>query len=596
MKLEIRTTASPVLKSQPKNKKDDSRQLILSVRVYKNSTVLKRFNYYVTDKYSPVYVRRSELKNGVLVGENAIRYNSLLAFIKKSLDTIIKSELSTKAALNLQLVKDKVRDAVVFDFDLNFAGELNKNLIKIRTTGYKKGIDEIEVDPRVLNLLGKIDIPTEPKVDPLGQVELNDFDAGDLEDLSLRLQSQLEEEARQIKIKAIRTEERYRRNIYNKEDIFELFGSIYYDEKIPNTYDKIVIRLYEYLHYKNPQRHIKAYNHNWVTNFFKFLWVEGYASVSTQKFDPLNFDSAIFEGKARKKYNSDNLYKLFEIVKTLSRRFEKSGLLSPIDFTKVDLLAICGKKQDKKGKRRSQNLDITEFKTLFFFDFKKGEVKVYNEIFRKFYDKSTQKITAEDLATARDMFCVQVMAGGLRGYRELQTVKFLKDDDALAFHMKKVDVTMINPLNDFTRIVAERHGFKLPRLRFPNSENTLEHIYRALLKTIAEVIPLNRSITVKGQLTQLKDLFNPFFARKSFVQLMFDEYDFTIENISSFTGHVIENQHSKSALVNNYLDTQSPIKKRQLFERVFLSEKEITPNNKTSESISQQYRRLKGKQ
>lgn len=573
--MDIRVKASPILKSSPKNKSDQSRLLILSVRIYKNQGLFKRMNYYVSDKDKPVYLLPNELKNGAVVGEKSMRYNKLIKFTKDTLEIEIKNELNSKVTLNLDVLKERVRNAVLYDFDLNYADELNKELTTLDVSGYTKGESKITVDRRVAEALKNTKLPDQPQVDPLGQVDFNDMDAGDIDDLARNLQGMIEDEARKSKINKLSPEIRYKRNLYNVEDIFELFGSIYYDDKIPNTYDKIVIRMFEYLHYQKPPRHTQTFNQKWIENFLKFLWQEGYSKVSTRNFDPLNFNPDIFLNKTREKYNSDNLYKLFEIIKTLTRRFVKKGLLTPIEFSNIQLSEICGKHQDKKGKRKNQNLIISEFNQLFQYQFDKKKTKEYNEFFQKYYDKSTQQITIDDLATARDMFCLQVMAGGLRGYRELQTVKFLKDDDSLTFHMDKVNFTLINPLNEYTRKIAERTDYQLPRLNFTNSENTLEHIYRALLKTIAEIIPFNRSITVKGHLIKIKEKFNPFFARKTFVQLMYDEFNFTIENISSFTGHVIENLTSKSTLVNNYLDTQSPVKKRELSFRIALPNKEI---------------------
>jgi hypothetical protein len=71
---------------------------------------------------------------------------------------------------------------------------------------------------------------------------------------------------------------------------------------------------------------------------------------------------------------------------------------------------------------------------------------------------------------------------------------------------------------------------------------------------------------------------------------MYDEFNFTIENISSFTAHVIENQTSKSALVNNYLDTQSPVKKKQLFSRIVLpiEDEEVRPRETLSARVKRE--------
>jgi hypothetical protein len=55
--------------------------------------------------------------------------------------------------------------------------------------------------------------------------------------------------------------------------------------------------------------------------------------------------------------------------------------------------------------------------------------------------------------------------------------------------------------------------------------------------------------------------------QKTFGQIMYDEYNFTLENIAMFTGHSFERQN-KSVLLTIYIDSESPAKKTKLFDMI----------------------------
>jgi hypothetical protein len=562
----IRVTSSPLLKTQVRAG-DQRRQLLMALRVYRHKALVDRFTYYVNDMGQPIYLLPSELKEGMVVNhDKGIRYTSLISFIKRTFKTVIENELMTKTRLNRELLKDRVNIAIATDFDLQFVDSLKQQLVTLEGSGYNP-FSKFTVDQRAVDAVKKSTIPTEPTIDPLGQVELNDIDAGDLEMMIIDEDRTLREQAREIELRSLSTEVRYKRGLYNKENIFELFASIYFDDRFSSTYDKIVIRLFEYRHFSKPQEHSNYFNEKWIASFFTFLWTDGYTELNTKNFDPLKFDTEIFTNKNKANYEVDNFYKLFEILKTVSNVFIDDGLLSPINFKKIDLSKICNAKKSKKGKRRKDNLSNGEFNKLFFFNFRNRDLKQYQAVFSKKHDKSTIKINVSDLETARDMFCLQTMAGGLRGYRDLQTMKFNKTDKAISYYVSKVDDLMINPFNVYTEILAKDNSYKLPKLRFNNSENSLEHIYRALLKTMAEIIPFDREINKSNQIVKIKAIFNPYFARKTFIQILIDEYEISRQDIAMFTGHSVRGE---SVMETNYVDDQSPAKKKKVFDKLKL--------------------------
>ncbi len=573
--IEIRTTASPILKAQLRAK-DDRQQLMLAVRVYRNSKLIDRFNYYVKDYGQPVYLHKKELASGFVTNHKMdIRYNELLTFLKIKLQEILNAELTSKTIISREVVKASLDNSVKSQFNSVFLSKINEQNIIIKSSGYNN-IDDFEVDSRALDSYRRIKIPTEPTVDPLGQVELNDHDAGDLEIMLINEDLRLRLEAEQIRISKMNTEERYRLGEYDKLNIFQLFGSIYYNKELSSTYDKIALRLYEYRYYMKPNENVNNFDEYWVTEFMTFLWNHGYTNLNSVRFDPLKFNEDIFINKPIKKYKASNLYKLLEVVQTVSNHFADRGLLRRIDFKKIDVEKICGIEKSEEGSRIEHNLDFQEFNHLFFYKFDPKKLSYYQNIFdSKKVNKENGKvrfknlkISIKDLETARDLFCIQVMAGGIRGYKDLMTSQVNKDYQQLSFYVKKLKGSMINPFNVYTQIVAKDHKYQLPKYSFSYSKNSMEGLNRTLCQTIANILPFDREVLYEDELIKIKDLFNPYFARKTFAQMMYDEFDFSEEEISIFTGH--STNRKRSVLSINYVNVKSIAKKKKLFKRITL--------------------------
>ncbi len=86
-----------------------------------------------------------------------------------------------------------------------------------------------------------------------------------------------------------------------------------------STYNKIIIRLFQYRYFKKPKEHISTLSKEWFTDFFKYLWETGYYVVNTVAFDPLSPDyGKIFEGKnLEPDYDSNQLHSLRDITRTV---------------------------------------------------------------------------------------------------------------------------------------------------------------------------------------------------------------------------------------------------------------------------------------
>ncbi|MCB0479186.1 MAG: hypothetical protein KDC84_13540 [Crocinitomicaceae bacterium] len=573
--IDVRTTASPILKTQLRAE-DKRQQLMLAVRIYRNAKQIDRFNYYVKDYGNPVYLLRNELKTGTVVNHPlSIRYNELIEFLKSEIFEIVKNELLAKTLINREHVKKLIDKVVMKDFNSAFVAKIDQQKVIITGSGYL-GKGDHQIDIRAKTAINKMDFPTEPTFDPNGQI-YNEIDAEDIESLMLQEDLHLRQEAEKLRISKLTTKERYESLEYDTQNIFELFGSIYHEPKLSSTYNKIVIRLFEYRFYMKPKEHVNHYDEQWVASFFEFLHSHGYTKLNTKIFDPLRFNPDIFVNKAVDHYKSDNLYTLLEILQRVSNHFADKGLLKRLNFKAINLKDICGEEQSEEGSRDEHALDNSEFNKLFFLQFNRKQLAAYQSIFdRKKIEKGNGKvrfknlkISIADLESTRDLFCLQVMAGGIRGYRDLMTLKFNSVDKQVSFNvMKAKNRLMVNPYNVYIAIIARDYKNKLPELNFSYSANSMETIYRMLCQTVAEIVPLRREVIHENELIQISDLFNPYFARKTFSQILSDEYGKDDDEIMMFTGH--KSLKSKSILRQNYLKKNSITKKRKIIKDIKL--------------------------
>ena len=378
------------------------------------------------------------------------------------------------------------------------------------------------------------------------------------------------------------TEDIFKKGIWNRNNIFEMFASTYYDETVNETYTKIVVRLMEYREHVKPSEKITDFNADWVNAFFNWLKKTGWYHINTRNFDPLKYDASIFfQGKKRTEYQVKSLNKMKGVLKALTIgvkgektiSFYKKGWLPLIDLSDVKT-----DKNEKKGTRIDHNLSKNELDILYHFKFQKSKLKAYQDIFDSVNKSKNIIISVNDLNVARDIFLLQTMFGGLRGFKEYDTARILKQGTqyAVSFYQNKVENTVINPLNEYTSSILQRYDFQKPVLnrgvvrsdRHTNSIDLKEQYYRALLRTIAIIINFDRPILVdrkKNEFKIIKDLFGPYFARKTFGQIMYDNYGLREQEIALFTGHA---DGTETELGVSYINKHGLATKHKFFKKV----------------------------
>jgi hypothetical protein len=352
------------------------------------------------------------------------------------------------------------------------------------------------------------------------------------------------------------TELVYKKSLWNKQNIFEMFGTIYFDDTIPDTYRKILIRLIEYRELRQPKEDLKYFNVNWLIDFFTFLKENGYYAIQTKTFDPLKYVKQIFyQAKERTPYKPKSLNKMIGITKTLinsSNKFSfyKKGYLPKLDLSDLKLSAITDQK-DEVGTRIEHNLNKDELDQIFWFQFDKKKLNQYQQIFDNVNKSKSVIISIDELEKAKKLFILQTMFGGLRGFKELHTAKLLKHKEGVwkvAFYQNKVTQTIHNPLNDYTDKILKPLNYVIPQLVRVNAKvnkvtaniDLLEQHYRSLVQSIGLIINLDREVitdNVNFISKPIKKIFNPYFSRKTFGTILATKLNLADRQIELFTGH-----------------------------------------------------------
>lgn len=382
------------------------------------------------------------------------------------------------------------------------------------------------------------------------------------------------------KVKSLPTSEVYKQGLWDKKNIFQLFGSMYYDLKVPVTYHKLVIRLFEFREHCKPVENIEALNADWLIGFFQFLATTGQYSINTVNFDPLNYDAKrFFLDKPRQPYKPKSLNKLIGIAKTIVAgqdsefSFYKRGHIPKLDLSELRLSKVTDQK-DKEGTRIEHNLSKEELDMLYWFQFDPKKLKQYQEIFDKINKSKGVHISVGDLDTARKLFILQTTFGGLRGYKELSTAKIRKHstkDYKVTFFQNKVSETVENPLNAYSIGILKPLNFIIPVLKRENAQKKgvpaslkmMEGHYRSLLQTVGHIINFDREVIVDAtthQYETIKNLFNPYFSRKTFGTLLY-KMKVAESDIELFTGHKPRNasELSSSYIQKNTIENKIEI-------------------------------------
>ena len=363
----------------------------------------------------------------------------------------------------------------------------------------------------------------------------------DLEDIAIGVEGEYYHENNLETIQKIDFRDRYKKGLYEKNNIFDCFGFCWtIDPKknetlIPDSYKSLILRLNDYRFNDSPSELITNLNEEWVQNFLKFLVIYGYSSFQPKNYDPLNILKYKIKliNAERKPYKYASFSKVVKHLKRYIFLLQKNKII-PIhllpDF--INASDFAGRKVNKYAYTRCEHsLSIEEFDKFCKYNF--ADIK---------------------LNTARDMFIIAVLGGGLRGEELFNgRLRLEKRDNAYiiyVFHSKTTSENF-NPVIGELKNVIERNGNKFPVFLNKNE-------FKDSLKKIAEILNFDRIIISPNTFMNadeknlkfvLKDIFSIYFARKTFVTYL-NKLGMHDDDIIKFTSHSQTNtlKHYKSTL------------------------------------------------
>lgn len=269
----------------------------------------------------------------------------------------------------------------------------------------------------------------------------------------------------------------------------------------------------------NASRSISHFNDEWVRNFLKYCIKNGFPKIRISNYTPFNIidECTKFQEAKRQPYKVATFKKLVKHLKRYIQILQKEGLINrqTIDYKAIEASNYLSRKTTINDTTRVQHTLVP------------SELLALQQ---QIFDNT-------EFTLARDMYLIQVFAGGLR-LEELYSDKLNIQGDFINVYRFKTKQTTKNPIFDELKEVLLRYNCKIPNL-------LTREKYRLNLKQIAEIMNFNRKIESVGttvgiydqvETYSVKDIFKPYSARKTLVLYLYIK-GFTREQIIEFTSH-----------------------------------------------------------
>jgi hypothetical protein len=323
---------------------------------------------------------------------------------------------------------------------------------------------------------------------------------------------------------------------FDKSRIIDVFGFFWTLRKINGSrylnlwYQKIVLRLAQYIFISGASNELKDFDEKWLNSYFIYLRDVGYLDTrEIRNYTPLElYDyQDVIKNKADqcKPYELDSFR---DQIKKFKRYFQ-------ILMDETDLLDQLPKINLKKFNVDSLKLSNSNFEESF-------TQKDHYVNLTELMQMSNFKSEKEELIKTRDLFFIQTFTSGNRSI-EKDKVKFISEKGVTYFEVKhsKTRSKVKTGKFQFLNQVIERNGGALPKISIKVSD------YNANLKVIAKELNLNREIEFISnkmnskqtlyQYISLYECISQYFSRHTLVNYLIDAEEFTNEEIISLTGH-----------------------------------------------------------
>jgi hypothetical protein len=509
MKIENPEIRTNPFKKSPARKKDGLHQV--KIRVFIGSSDFGKFRKKVTleinildETNQPVLASSSEFDNR--------KSNKTLNL------TILKTEDKIKDSV-VQMLKDntKLTSPNLFNYLYKKRKSLKpETMADSEETVWNDEVKKFFDEPVPVSVWEKYKLAVfEDDTEDITEEEMQDIADG------VYLSHNRDKETKAIK--SMSFNERYKSGNYDKSNIFELFGFCWSENYrngeslVTGSYKSLIVQLNDYRFNAKPSEWVKDFNDEWIGSFFKYLIEKGYPVVHFRGYDP--FTIVKYRDRLIKSERLPYKEKSFQkVVKHLKRHIDilqKNDLIPYKKNTKLLQASDYLKRKSKKQTytRREHSLTVHEFNLIADTDFKD-----------------------QNLNLARDMFIIAVLGGGFRTL-ELYNDHVYVQDNRIHIYRTKTNQTSTNPIFLQLNEVVKRHN-GLPV--FLNVDD-----FRSCLQTIAQQLPLDRIISIPDTFinskkdmikVRIKEIFNPYFARKTCVTML-NYLGLSEEEIIEFTCH-----------------------------------------------------------
>lgn len=507
--MRIRKYVSIRLRKSPVRKKDGLHQV--KIRVFIGSNDYGKFRNKITlevtildESNNPVLASSSEFDNR--------KSNKSLNLI------ILKTEVKIKDSV-VQMVNDNTKLASTNLFNYLYKKRKSQKTEIIPDTEETVWNDEVKKffdEPVPVSVWEKFKLAViEDDTEDITEEEMQDIANG------VYLSHNRDKETKAIK--SMSFNERYKTGNYDKSNIFELFGFCWSvnpkngESLVTGSYKSLIVQLNDYRFNAKPSERVLDFNDEWINKFFRYLIDKGYPVIHERGYDPFSIVKyrERFVNSKRLPYKEKSFQK---VVKHLKRHIDILQKYDLIPYKKNTKLIQAGDYLKRKAKkqtytRREHSLTVQEFNLIADTDFKDTNLNL-----------------------ARDMFIIAVLGGGFRT-QELYNDHLYVQDNRLHIYRTKTNETSTNPIILQLNDVINRHN-GLPEFLIVDD-------FRTSLQVIGNQIPLDWIISIPDTFInsrkdmikiKIKDIFNPYFARKTCVTML-NYLGLSEEEIIEFTSH-----------------------------------------------------------
>ena len=491
-------------------REDGKRQLKILVKIgtksLKGFIEKNRFELPIIINSEPLVVNDSEYEKL----KSKLSDERLLIFQTEiHIKSIITDLISRNEIVNSKIIQDKLQSINKQSEEDKKLSEWNKLLKK--STDEELNINELEqMNQAISNIATEQGFITDEDIS--NAFESVKFEKSRLKELT--------------KIGKMSLNERYKQNHFDKKSIIQVFGYCWSTQEsngdpfVPDGYKSLIFHLADYIfNANNVSRSISHFNDEWVRNFLKYCHKNGFPKIRIVNYTPFNIidECSKFQEAKRLPYKVATYKKLVKHLKRYILILQKERLLDrqSVDYRAIEASDYLSRKTTINDTTRVQHTLVP------------SELLALQQ----------QMFDNTEYTLARDMYLIQVFAGGLR-LEELYTPKLNIQGDFINIYRFKTKHHTKNPIFDELKEVLQRYNYKIPNLLARKK-------YRLYLKQIAEIMNFNRKIESVGttigvynevEIYTVKDIFKPYSARKTLVLYLFIK-GFTREQIIEFTGH-----------------------------------------------------------